>query len=42
MYFVQEPLRKRPFTITGIYDAGVEDVNKAFVVGSLSLIQTPE
>jgi lipoprotein-releasing system permease protein len=40
MYFVQENLRKRPFTITGIYDAGVEDVNKAFVVGSLSLIQT--
>jgi lipoprotein-releasing system permease protein len=40
MYFVQENLRRRPFTITGIYDAGVEDVNKAFVVGSLSLIQT--
>lgn len=39
MYFVQEPLRKRKFTIVGIYDAGVEDVNKTFVVGELSLIQ---
>jgi len=39
MYFVQEPLRKRPFKICGIFDAGVEDVNKTFVVGSLSLIQ---
>jgi lipoprotein-releasing system permease protein len=39
MYFVQERMRKRPFTITGIYDAGVDDINKAFVVGDLSLIQ---
>jgi lipoprotein-releasing system permease protein len=39
MYFVQQPLRKRKFTIVGIYDAGVEDVNKVFVIGSLSLIQ---
>ncbi|MES2276791.1 MAG: FtsX-like permease family protein [Bacteroidota bacterium] len=40
MYFVQENLYRRPFTITGIYDAGVEDINKAFVVGDLSLIQS--
>lgn len=40
MYFVQNDLRKRPFKIVGIYDAGVEDVNKIFVVGSLSIIQT--
>jgi len=39
MYFVQQPLRKRKFTIVGIYDAGVEDVNKVFVIGSLPLIQ---
>ena len=39
MYFVQEPLRRRPFKICGIFDAGVEDVNKTFVMGSLSLIQ---
>jgi len=39
MYFVQEPLRKRPFKIVGIYDAGVDDVNKTYVVGSLGIIQ---
>lgn len=39
MYFVQEPLKKRPFYITGIFDTGVEDVDKTFVVGDLRLIQ---
>ncbi len=39
MYFAQESLRKRKYTIVGIYDAGVEDVNKTFVVGSLEQIQ---
>ena len=38
MYFVQEPLKKRPFYITGIFDVGVEDIDKNFVVGDLSLI----
>lgn len=39
MYFVQEPLRKRKLKIVGIYDAGVEEVNKTFVVGALSLVK---
>ncbi|RYZ99983.1 MAG: ABC transporter permease [Sphingobacteriaceae bacterium] len=39
MYFVQEPLRKRKFTISGIFSSGVEEVDKTFVIGSLSLIQ---
>ncbi|WP_423148106.1 ABC transporter permease [Rubrolithibacter danxiaensis] len=39
MYFVQEPLRKRKFEIVGIYDLGVEDVDKMYVIGALSLIQ---
>jgi lipoprotein-releasing system permease protein len=39
MYFVQEPLRKRPFHIVGIFNVGVEEVDKNFVVGDLSLIQ---
>ncbi len=39
MYFVQNPLKRRPFKICGIYDAGVDDINKTFVVGDLSLIQ---
>ncbi|TWI95932.1 lipoprotein-releasing system permease protein [Mucilaginibacter frigoritolerans] len=38
MYFVQEPLRVRPFTIKGIYSFGIEDVDKSYVVGDLSLI----
>jgi len=39
MYFVQEPLRKRQFKICGIYSSGVEEVDKTYVVGTLSLIQ---
>ncbi|MEN0055396.1 MAG: FtsX-like permease family protein [Mucilaginibacter sp.] len=38
MYFVQEPLRKRQFKIKGIFNIGVEEVDKTFVVGSLTLI----
>ncbi|MDB4921388.1 MAG: transporter permease [Mucilaginibacter sp.] len=38
MYFVQEPLKIRPFTITGIYSTGIEEVDKQYVVGDLSLI----
>ena len=38
MYFVQKPLRKRQFKIKGIFNIGVEEVDKTFVVGSLSLI----
>jgi lipoprotein-releasing system permease protein len=38
MYFVQEHLQRRPFYITGIFDVGVEDIDKTFVVGDLSLI----
>jgi lipoprotein-releasing system permease protein len=39
MYFVQQPLRKRPFKICGIYSSGVDEVDKIYVVGTLSLIQ---
>lgn len=39
MYFVQEPLRKRKFEIVGIYDLGVEEVDKTYVIGDLSLIR---
>ncbi|MBE7177961.1 MAG: ABC transporter permease [Mucilaginibacter polytrichastri] len=39
MYFIQEPLRRRKFTIVGIYDLGVEEVDKTYVVGALSLIR---
>ena len=39
MYFVQEPLRKRKFEIVGIFDLGVEEVDKTYVIGDLSLIR---
>jgi lipoprotein-releasing system permease protein len=39
MYFVQEPLRRRKFDIVGIYDLGIEEVDKAYVIGDLSVIQ---
>lgn len=39
MYFVQEPLRRRKFDIVGIYDLGVEEVDKTYVIGDLSVIQ---
>lgn len=39
MYFIQQPLRKRPFKIVGIYDLGVEELDKAFVIGDLALIR---
>lgn len=39
MYFVQEPLRKRKFTIKGIFNSGVDEVDKTYVVGDLSLIR---
>jgi lipoprotein-releasing system permease protein len=38
MYFVQEPLRRRPFTIRGIYNTGIDDVDKTYVIGDMSLI----
>ena len=38
MYFVQEPLRRRPFTIKGIFSFGIDEVDKTSVIGDLSLI----
>ncbi|WP_419803200.1 ABC transporter permease [Mucilaginibacter sp.] len=39
MYFVQQPLRKRKFKIVGIFNIGVEEVDKTYVIGSLPLIR---
>jgi lipoprotein-releasing system permease protein len=38
MYFVQEPLRVRPFVIKGIFSIGIEEVDKTYVIGDISLI----
>jgi lipoprotein-releasing system permease protein len=39
MYFVQQPMRARGFKIVGIYSSGVDEVDKTYVIGSMSLIQ---
>ncbi|MES2828737.1 MAG: FtsX-like permease family protein [Bacteroidota bacterium] len=39
MHFVQNPPRKRPFKIVGIYNIGVEEIDKNFVIGDLNLIR---
>jgi lipoprotein-releasing system permease protein len=38
MYFVQDDLRRRQFKVKGIFNIGVEEVDKTFVIGALSLI----
>ncbi|MGY4384863.1 lipoprotein-releasing system permease protein [Pedobacter sp. UYP24] len=39
MHFVQNPPRRRPFKIVGIYSIGVEEIDKGFVIGDLNLIR---
>jgi lipoprotein-releasing system permease protein len=39
MYFVQDPPRARRFTISGIYDTGLEELDRLFVLGDLRHIQ---
>ncbi|WP_243835913.1 ABC transporter permease [Sphingobacterium paludis] len=39
MYFVQDPVRKRPFSIRGIYTTHSEELDKTYVIGSLDLIR---
>ena len=40
MYFIENSLRKRKFQIVGIYNLGVEEVDKLFVIGDISLIRS--
>lgn len=38
MFFVQEPIRRRKFTIQGIYNTSAEELDKTYVIGALPLI----
>ncbi len=40
MYFIENSLRKRKFVIAGIYNLGVEEVDKTFVIGDISVIRS--
>lgn len=39
MYFLQEKPRLRKFKIVGIYNLGIEEVDKTYVIGDLSIIR---
>ena len=39
LYFVQERIRPRKFQIAGIYHTGVEELDKTYVIGAISLIR---
>lgn len=39
MYFVQEPLRRRPCKVVGIFETSIEDIDKTYMVGDLALIK---
>ena len=39
MHFVQNPPRRRKFKIVGIYNVGVEEIDKNFVIGDLNIIR---
>ena len=39
MYFIQEPPRVRKFTISGVYDAQLEEIDKIFILCDLAHIQ---
>lgn len=39
MYFIQDPVRKRRFTIRGVFSTNAEELDKIYVIGSLPLIR---
>ena len=39
MYFLQKPLRARKFTIVGIFNLGIEEIDKTYVIGDISIIR---
>ncbi len=39
LYFVQERLRPRPFKVSGIFNSGIEEIDKTYVIGDLAIIR---
>lgn len=39
MHFVQNPPKPRKFTIVGIYDIGIENIDKSFTIGDINIIR---
>ena len=39
MYFVQQNLRKRPFKVVGIFNSGIDEIDKTYVIVDLALIK---
>ena len=40
MHFVKNPPKARKFTIVGIYDIGIENIDKSFAVGDIKIIRS--
>ena len=39
VYFVQDPPKFRPVTISGIYDTGIEEIDELYIIADIRLIQ---
>ncbi|MFN7012844.1 MAG: ABC transporter permease [Bacteroidia bacterium] len=39
MYFIQQPPRMRKFTITGIFQTGLEELDKTYILGDIGHVQ---
>jgi lipoprotein-releasing system permease protein len=39
IYFIQETPRKRKLKVTGIFDIGLDEVDKTFIIGDINLIK---
>jgi lipoprotein-releasing system permease protein len=40
MHFVQDPPKKRKFKIIGIYNIGIENIDKSFAIGDINIIRS--
>lgn len=38
-YFIDQPVRLRPFTVSGIYGAALENIDKSLVIGDIRVVQ---